>query len=101
MADADPPMDDIEDPADSDSDEETGYVSDPQSLWAAEGARAMLVVLTRRLGGGFARDVHNEIYARTVAYEEGCPDDRRDAATLNFLLQAPFWDTLFAKPDPG
>lgn len=76
--------------------ETSDYIPDPQALWGAEGTRALLVVLTRRLGGDFAREVHNEIFARTMAYEEGCPDDRRDAATLERLLKASFWDALFA-----
>ena len=75
---------------------EGGYVSDPQSLWAAEGARAMLVVLTRRLGPDFAREVNDEMMARTFAYEAGCPDDRSDGATMQFLMQDKFWDRLFA-----
>jgi len=78
---------------------QTIYVPDVQSLWASEKARAMLVVLTRRLGSDFAREVHNEMFARTVAYEEGCADDHRDGETLASLLNAPFWDNLFAMPE--
>ena len=76
--------------------EESDYVPDPRSLWAAEGARAMLVVLTRRLGPDFAREVNDEMMARTFAYEAGCPDDRSDGATMQFLMQDKFWDRLFA-----
>lgn len=84
-----------------DDDFQPTYVPDVQSLWASEKARAMLVVLTRRLGPDFARDVHNEMFARCVAYEEGCADDHRDGETLASLLNAPFWDKLFATPEPG
>ena len=80
--------------------DEADYVSDPQSLWAAEGARAMLVVLTRRLGPGFARAVNDEMMARTLAYEAGCPDDRSDGETMQFLLRDKFWDRLFAAEAP-
>ena len=75
---------------------EGGYIPDPRSLWAAEGARAMLVVLARRLGPDFAREVNDEMTARTFAYEAGCPDDKSDRATMQFLLQDKFWDQLFA-----
>ena len=74
---------------------EAGYVPDPRSLWAAEGARAMLVVLARRLGPDFAREVNDEMAARTFAYEAGCSDDRSDAATMQFLLRDKLWDRLF------
>lgn len=90
--DAELALDDDDEQPDS---SEAGYVSDPQSLWAAEGARAMLVVLTRRLGPDFAREVNDEMTARTFAYEAGCPDDRSDGATMQFLLQDKFWDRLF------
>jgi hypothetical protein len=78
--------------------EETGvsdYVPDPRSLWAAEGARAMLVVLTKRLGPDFAREVSDELAARTFSYQAGCPDDRIDGDTMEFLLKDQFWDRLF------
>lgn len=85
----------------SEDDFQPTYVPDVQSLWAAEKARALLVVLTRRFGPDFAREVHDEIFARTVAYEAGCPDDHRDGETLADLLKAPFWDALFAMPEPA
>lgn len=76
--------------------ESEAYVPDPRVLWAAEGARAMLVALTRRLGPDFAREVSNEIASRTLAYQAGCPDDRMDGDTMEFLLRDKFWDALFA-----
>lgn len=97
MAEADPQFDDEFD--DSSPDAEQIYVPDVQSLFAGEMARALLVVLSRRLGPDFAREVHNEIYARTAAYEESCPDDRRDGHVLENLLSAPFWDPLLADAD--
>ena len=72
------------------------YVPDPRSLWGSEAARAMLVVLTRRLGPDFARDVSNELASRTFSYQAGCPDDRSDGQTMEVLLNDPFWDRLFA-----
>jgi hypothetical protein len=77
------------------------YVPDPRSLWGSEAARAMLVVLTRRLGPDFARAVSDEMAARTFSYQAGCPDDRSDGATMEYLLKDVFWDKLFAVPVPG
>jgi hypothetical protein len=77
------------------------YVPDPRSLWGSEAARAMLVVLTRRLGPDFAREVSNEMAARTFAYQAGCPDDRSDGKTMEYLLNDAFWDRLFAVPTPA
>jgi hypothetical protein len=74
---------------------EAPYVPDPRLLWGAEAARAMLVVLTRRFGPDFAREVHNELAGRTLSYQSGCPDDQRDAETMNGLLMDGFWDRLF------
>jgi hypothetical protein len=98
MAERDPGFFGGDEPAEDDS--QPVYVPDVQSLWAAEKSRAILVVLTRRLGPDFAREVHNEIFARTVAYEDGCADDHRDGETLAGLLDDPFWDRLFASPPP-
>lgn len=84
---------------DADEIEELGearYVPDPQSIWGVEAARAMLVVLTRRLGPEFAREVSNELAARTLSYQAGCPDDRRDGAEMKGLLCDKLWDELFA-----
>jgi hypothetical protein len=72
------------------------YVPDPRTLWGSEAARAMLVVLTRRLGPDFAREVSNELASRTLGYQAGCPDDRRDARAMQTLICDPFWDQLFA-----
>lgn len=71
------------------------YAPDPQAVWAAECSRAMLVVLARRFGGDFAREVHDEIFARAAAYSDGGRDDLRDGAELTRLLTAPFWGDLF------
>jgi hypothetical protein len=75
---------------------ESSYVPEPRALGGSEAARAMLVVLTRRLGPDFAREVHDELTARTFAYEAGCPDDRSDGETMELLLKDQFWDRLFA-----
>ena len=75
---------------------EAGYVPDPQSIWGVEAARAMLVVLTRRFGPEFAREVSNELASRTLSYQAGCPDDRRDGAEMKGLLCDKLWDELFA-----
>lgn len=75
---------------------EARYVPDPQSIWGVEAARAMLVVLTRRLGPEFAREVSNELASRTLSYQAGCPDDRRDGAEMKGLLCDKLWDELFA-----
>ncbi|MCX8476913.1 MAG: hypothetical protein MT490_14060 [Sphingomonas sp.] len=72
------------------------YVPDPRSLWGSEAARAMLVVLTRRLGPDFAREVSDELASRTFSYQAGCPDDRSDGRTMEYLLKDEFWDRLFA-----
>ena len=77
------------------ADDDHEYVPDPRSLWGSEAARAMLVVLTRRLGPDFAREVNDEMMARSLGYAAGCPDDRSDAATMQFLLKDKFWDRLF------
>lgn len=79
---------------------ESDYVPDPRSLWGSEAARAMLVVLTRRLGPDFAREVSDELAARTFSYQAGCPDDRSDAQTMEYLLKDEFWDRLFAVEKP-
>ena len=79
---------------------ESDYVPDPRALWGSEAARAMLVVLTRRLGPDFAREVNDELAARTFSYQAGCPDDRSDAQTMEFLLKDEFWDRLFAVATP-
>lgn len=76
--------------------EEPDYVPDPRSLWGSEAARAMLVVLTRRLGPDFAREVSDELASRTFSYQAGCPDDRSDGQTMEYLLRDQFWDRLFA-----
>lgn len=79
---------------------EPPYVPDPRSIWGSEAARALMVVLTRRLGPDFAREVSNELASRTLSYQSGCPDDQRDGATMNTLLCDKFWDELFAiKPN--
>lgn len=80
---------------------EPDYLPDPRLLWGAEGARAMLVVLTRRLGPEFAREVSNEIASRTLGYQAGCPDDQSDGEALDFLLRDKFWDALFASEKAG
>lgn len=80
---------------------ESDYVPDPRSLWGSEAARAMLVVLTRRLGPDFAREMHDEMTARSFSYQAGCPDDQRDGAAMEFLLKDVFWDRLFAVKPPG
>lgn len=80
---------------------EPTYVPDPQIVWGAEAARAMLVALTRRLGPDFAREVHNELASRTLAYQAGCPDDRRDGEVMNTLLCDRFWDDLFETGGAG
>lgn len=80
---------------------ELDYVPDPRSLWGSEAARAMLVVLTRRLGPDFAREVSDELAARTFSYQAGCPDDRSDGDTMEFLLKDAFWDRLFAMEKRG
>lgn len=72
------------------------YVPDPRVLWAQEEARAMLVVLTRRLGADFAREVHDELSSRLLSYQAGCPDDVRDGEAIKSLLCDKFWDGLFA-----
>ncbi|MDT8758027.1 hypothetical protein MZO42_04900 [Sphingomonas psychrotolerans] len=79
---------------------ESDYVPDPRALWGSEAARAMLVVLTRRLGPDFAREVSDELAARTFSYQAGCPDDRSDARTMEYLLKDEFWDRLFAVDAP-
>ena len=82
------------------ADEGEPYVPDPRSLWGSEAARAMLVVLTRRLGPDFAREVSNELASRTLAYQAGCPDDQRDGGVMEKLVCDPFWDRLFQLPPP-
>jgi hypothetical protein len=77
------------------------YSPDPRVLWGAEGARAMMVVLTRRFGSDFAKDVHNEIASRTLGYQAGCPDDRRDGNEMEGLLRDKFWDDLFVVEAKG
>ena len=85
-----------EEEAELEGEGESDYVPDPRSLFGSEAARAMLVVLTRRLGPEFAREVSDEMAARTFAYQAGCPDDRSDGATMEYLLRDEFWDRLFA-----
>lgn len=75
---------------------EPRYDPDLRTLWGSEAARAMLVVLTRRLGPDFAREVSNELASRTLSYEGGCPDDRRDGKAMEVLICDKFWDGLFA-----
>lgn len=78
------------------------YVPDPRTVWGSEAARAMLVVLTRRLGPEFAREVSNELASRTLSYQAGCPDDRRDARAMHALICDPFWDRLLTLgPSPN
>lgn len=74
---------------------EPTYIPDPRALWGVEAARAMLVVLTRRLGPDFAREVSDELASRMLAYQQGCPDDRRDGNTMKGLVCADLWDELF------
>lgn len=96
---ADEMLDEQLDADDANSLEDSGeppYVPDPQAIWGLEAARAMLVVLTRRLGPDFAREVSNELASRTLSYQAGCPDDRRDGATMKGLLCDDLWDELFA-----
>lgn len=88
------------DDAANEADEGEPYIPDPRSLWGSEGARAMMVVLTRRLGPDFARDVSNELASRTLAYQAGCPDDQRDGGVMETLVCDPYWDQLFAMPQP-
>lgn len=95
---ADETLDEQLEADDADDREEAGeptYVPDPQSIWGIEAARAMLVVLTRRLGPDFAREVSDELAARTLSYQSGCPDDRRDGAAMKGLLCDKMWDGLF------
>lgn len=86
---------------DSEEVDDHEYVPDPRALWGSEAARAMLVVLTRRLGPDFAREVSNEMASRTLSYQAGCPDDRSDGKTMEYLLNDAFWDGLFAMAAPG
>lgn len=87
--------------AERDSDAAVDYVPDPRSLWGSEAARAMLVVLTRRLGPDFAREVSDELASRTFSYQAGCPDDQADGGTMETLLTDKFWDRLFAVEKPA
>lgn len=80
---------------------ESDYVPDPRSLFGSEAARAMLVVLTRRLGPDFAREVSDEMASRTFSYQAGCPDDRSDGKAMEYLLRDAFWDKLFAMARPA
>ena len=80
---------------------ESDYVADPRALWGSEAARAMLVVLTRRLGPDFAREVSDEMASRTFSYQAGCPDDRSDGKAMEYLLRDAFWDKLFAMAGTG
>ncbi len=80
---------------------ESDYVADPRALFGSEAARAMLVVLTRRLGPDFAREVSDEMASRTFSYQAGCPDDRSDGKAMEYLLRDAFWDKLFAMAKPG
>jgi hypothetical protein len=75
------------------------YVPDLRALWGSEAARAMLVVLTRRLGPDFAREVSDELASRTFSYQAGCPDDQSDGKSMELLLTDQFWDRLFAGGD--
>jgi hypothetical protein len=77
---------------------EPAYIPDPRVLWGAEAARAILVVMTRRFGPDFAREVSDELAARTLSYQAGCPDDRRDGNAMEALLTDQFWDRLFQQP---
>ena len=43
----------------------------------------------------------DELAARTFAYQAGCPDDRSDGDTMEFLLKDAFWDRLFAVEKPA
>lgn len=91
-------LDEQLDAEDADDVEETGevsYVPDPQIMWGAEVARAMLVVLTRRFGADFAREVSDELSSRMLSYKAGCPDDRRDGTVMNGLICDKLWDELF------
>ena len=90
-----------EDADDSEDPRVVPYAPDPRVLWGAEGARAMMVVMTRRFGSDFAKEVHNEIASRTLAYQAGCPDDRRDGNEMEGLLCDKFWDELFAVEAKG
>ncbi|HEX8383777.1 MAG TPA: hypothetical protein VF592_10420 [Sphingomonas sp.] len=76
------------------------YSPDPQTLWGLELARGMMVVLTRRFGPDFAREVSDELSSRALAYQAGCPDDRRDGNELQGLVCDRFWDELFAGDTP-
>lgn len=80
---------------------EPGYVPDPQTIWGAEIARATLVVLTRRFGADFAREVNDEFASRMLAHKAGCPDDRRDGHVMRGLVCDKFWDDLFAMNGSG
>lgn len=80
---------------------EPPYVPDPRTIWGSEAARAMLVVLTRRMGPDFAREVSDELASRTLSYQAGCPDDQRDGDTMKTLLCDKYWDDLFATPPPA
>ena len=75
---------------------EPTYVPDPRAIWGVEAARAMLVVLTRRMGPEFAREVSDELASRMLAYQQGCPDDRRDGAAMKGLVCDKLWDDLFS-----
>jgi hypothetical protein len=86
--------------AESEEADDHQYVPDPRSLWGSEAARAMLVVLTRRLGPDFAREVSDELASRTFSYQAGCPDDRSDGKAMEHLLTDAFWDKLFAMAPP-
>ena len=101
---ADEMLDDQLEADDADTRDDLGeppYVPDPRTVWGSEAARAMLVVLTRRLGPDFAREVSNELASRTLAYEAGCPDDRRDGEVMSTLLCDKYWDALFATQPKG
>lgn len=77
------------------------YIPDPRAVWGSEAGRALLVVLTRRLGPDFAREVSNELASRTLAYQAGCPDDQRDGGVMEKLVCDPFWDRLLDLPAAG
>lgn len=79
---------------------EADYVPDVATLWAGEKVRAILVVLTRRLGPDFAREVHNEMFGRAQGYDDSEGDDLKDGRALDQMLADPFWDELFAMSEP-
>ncbi len=77
------------------------YSPSSADVWSFQLARAMLVILARRMGAGFAAEVRQELREQSERYQRGDEYDRADAPHIRQLVHAEMWEKLITSSPAG